>query len=406
MTAGSRRAGIVGGGLVGLAVGRRLALDGFEVTIFEKEKVLSAHQSGHNSGVVHSGIYYTPGSLKATLCRRGVDLLKQFCVEHELVYREIGKVIVARNEAEIAPLRDLQERARLNGVPDVRWLGQAELREIEPNVAGIAALHSPTTAIVDYPAVAHAMAADIVAAGGQIKLGTEIRDIQVNGATASIVADSGNSYEFDHVVLCAGLQSDTVARIAGDVAGPAIIPFRGEYLRLVPARKDLVNGLVYPVPDPAYPFLGVHFTPRVDGAVDIGPNALLATAREGYRRRDVNLREFFELLRWPGSRKLFHQHWKTGIHEMKGSFSTRAYVKSAQDYVPALTVADVVRAPAGVRAQAVDADGTLVDDFRISRLGAVTAVRNAPSPAATSSLAIGEYVVSQMFTPGSGANTN
>ncbi|MFE4504174.1 L-2-hydroxyglutarate oxidase [Rhodococcus sp. NPDC056743] len=406
MTEGSRRAGIVGGGLVGLAVGRRLALDGFDVTVFEKEAVLSAHQSGHNSGVVHSGIYYTPGSLKATLCRRGVDLLKQFCAEHTLTYREIGKVIVARNKDEIAPLRDLQERARLNGVPDVRWLGPEELREIEPNVAGIAALHSPTTAIVDYPAVAHAMAADIVAAGGQIKLRTKIRDIQVNGATASIVTDAEDSYEFDHVVLCAGLQSDTVARAAGDVAGPAIIPFRGEYLRLVPARNGLVNGLVYPVPDPAYPFLGVHFTPRVDGAVDIGPNALLATAREGYRRRDVNIREFFELLRWPGSRKLFRQHWKTGIHEMRGSFSTGAYVKAAREYVPALTVQDVVRAPAGVRAQAVDADGTLVDDFRISRLGAVTAVRNAPSPAATSSLAIGEYVVAQMFTPDSGANTN
>ena len=389
---------ITGAGLVGLAVGRRLAQAGREVVVLDKETEVAAHQSGHNSGVVHSGIYYTPGSLKAVLCRRGVTLLQEFCVEHALEYREIGKVIVARDGSELDRLSELESRAHLNGVPRVRRLGPDELRELEPYVTGVAALHSPTTAIVDYRAVARAMAADIEALGGRVRLGEAVTSVSRRGDGA-VVGTTAGEYPADQVVLCAGLQSDTLAVTAGDDPSPAIVPFRGEYFRLVAERTDLVRGLVYPVPDPAYPFLGVHFTPRIDGTVDIGPNAVLATAREGYRRRDVDLGEVWRTLRWPGSRTLFRQHWRAGVREMHGSVSKRAYVKTARAYLPALRNADVVRAPAGVRAQAVDRDGSLVDDFRISRLGPVTAVRNAPSPAATSSLAIAEHIVDAIGFP-------
>ncbi|EFC84274.1 L-2-hydroxyglutarate oxidase [Parafrankia sp. EUN1f] len=395
------RVGVVGGGLVGLAVARRLAQLGREVVVFEKEDELATHQSGHNSGVVHAGLYYQPGSLKATLCRRGVLLLREFCAEHGLEFREIGKVVVARDDLEAGRLRAIEGRARRNGVPGIRWLDQAGLRELEPNVTGVAALHSPTTAIVDYPAIARAMADDVVAAGGQILLATTVTGIRPAGAdavtvTASSRTTGSQTYQLGQVVLCAGLQADSVARLAGDDPGPAIVPFRGEYYRLVPARTGLVRGLVYPVPDPAYPFLGVHLTPRVDGNVDIGPNAVLALAREGYRRRDLRPGDLAAVLRWPGARKLFRQHWRAGLGEMRGSLSRRVFLAAAREYVPDLRTSDVVRAPAGVRAQAVDADGSLVDDFRISRLGPVTAVRNAPSPAATSSLAIAEHVVDQI----------
>ncbi|MDT3443412.1 MULTISPECIES: L-2-hydroxyglutarate oxidase [unclassified Pseudofrankia] len=394
LPAGSGRVGVVGAGLVGLAVARRLAHLGAEVTVLEKEDDVATHQSGHNSGVVHAGLYYQPGSLKATLCRRGAGLLREFCAEHGLVFNEIGKVVVARDEAERVRLADLEQRARANGVPGVRWLDPAALRELEPGVTGVAALHSPTTAIVDYRAVARAMADDVRAAGGRVLFASRVGAVTPDGAGGGVAVHAGEErYRFDRVVLCAGLQSDVVARLAGDDPGPAIVPFRGEYYRLVPERAGLVRGLVYPVPDPAYPFLGVHLTPRVDGSVDIGPNAVLAAAREGYRRRDVDPRELAAVLRWPGARRLFRQHWRAGACELRGSLSKRAFVAAARAYVPELRARDVVRAPAGVRAQAVDADGTLVDDFRISHLGPVTAVRNAPSPAATSSLAIAEHVV-------------
>ncbi|HZB47848.1 MAG TPA: L-2-hydroxyglutarate oxidase [Mycobacteriales bacterium] len=397
------RVGVVGAGLVGLAVARELARRGCEVTVFEKEPDLALHQSGRNSGVVHSGIYYPPGSLKARLCRRGVELLRRFCAEHELPYREIGKVIVARDEVERERLGRLEERGRANGVPGLRRLDPAALRELEPHVTGVAALHSPSTAIVDYRAVARALAADIAAAGGTVRLGTPVTAVTAGAAVpagARVTVRAGGTEErLDRLVVCAGLQSDLVARLAGDAADPAIVPFRGEYYRLRPERAGLVRGLVYPVPDPAYPFLGVHLTPRVDGTVDIGPNAVLATAREGYRRRDVAPGDVLRIARSPGARRLFRRHWRAGVAELHGSLSRRAYVARARAYVPELTVRDVVRAPAGVRAQAVDADGGLVDDFRISRLGPVTAVRNAPSPAATSCLAIAEHLVGELSGP-------
>jgi L-2-hydroxyglutarate oxidase LhgO len=386
----STRVGVVGAGIVGLAVARRLTQQGADVVVFEKENDVSRHQSGHNSGVVHSGIYYVPGSLKATLCRRGVHLLQEFCAEHSLPYEEIGKVIVARDSIEIGRLREIERRGEANGVPKVRWLDATELNELEPHVKGVAALHSPTTAIVDYVAVARAIASDL-----DVRFGTTVTGISSLGERVRVRAGE-TEHVLDKLVICAGLQSDVVAQLAGDDPGPAIIPFRGEYYKLRPQRANLVNALVYPVPDPAYPFLGVHFTPRIDGTVDVGPNAVVALAREGYRRRDVNLRDLARTVRWPGARKLAAQHWRAGVQEMRGSLSKRVYLAGAREYLPDLTLADLVPSPAGIRAQAVDRDGSLVDDFRISSLGPVTAVRNAPSPAATSSLAIAEHVVDRL----------
>ncbi|WP_335979826.1 L-2-hydroxyglutarate oxidase [Streptomyces sp. CA2R106] len=386
-----RPVGVVGAGLIGLAVARRLAQRGAEVVVFDKEPEVAVHQSGHNSGVVHSGLYYPPGSLKAVLCRRGVGLLKEFCAEHALPYREIGKVVVAHSPEEVARLDVLQERARANGVPRVRRLDPAALREVEPEVRGLAALHSPTTAIVDFRAVARALAGEVTEAGGRLVLGAEVTAIRP-GPHGVTVTSGGRPYELRRAVICAGLYSDTVARLAGDAPSPAILAFRGEYYRLRPERAGLVRGLVYPVPDPAYPFLGVHLTPRVDGQVDIGPNAVLALAREGYRRRDVDLRDLGRALAWPGTRRLVRRHWRAGLHELHGSLSKRAFAAQAARYVPALTPADLLPAPAGVRAQALDSHGALVDDFTLTALGPVTALRNAPSPAATSCLAIAAHL--------------
>ncbi|MGI8330959.1 L-2-hydroxyglutarate oxidase [Actinomadura scrupuli] len=388
------RIGVVGAGILGLAVARRL---GAQVTVLDKEDRVAAHQTGHNSGVAHAGLYYAPGSLKARLCRRGIGLLARFCAEHDLPYDECGKLVVARTEAELPALREIRRRATENGVPDLRWLEAGQLPEVEPHVTGVAALHSPRTAIVDFPAVTRALAAEVAAAGGSVRLGFEVVRIRPTGSEVVVTSARQESLTFDRLVVCAGLQSDRVARLAGDLDGPAIVPFRGEYYRLVPDRTGLVRGLIYPVPDPRYPFLGVHFTRRVDGGVDIGPNAVLALAREGYRRRDLSARDVWETLSWPGFRPLTRRHWRTGLKELYGSVSKRAFVAEARSFVPGLTTADVVPAPAGVRAQAVDRDGSLVDDFRIGRAGRVVTVRNAPSPAATSALAIAEYVAEQVL---------
>ena len=304
------RVGVIGAGIIGLAVARRLGQqEGYDVTVFEQESDVAAHQTGHNSGVVHAGVYYPPGSLKARLCREGARRLKEFCAARDLPYREIGKVVVARSAAEVPRLRDIEARATANGVPGLRWLGPAELAGIEPHVRGVAALHSPSTAITDYRAVARAMAGDLEAAGGRLRLGQRVTGIDRQGDRA-VVRTAADAVTVDRLVICAGLQSNRVAALAGDGPAPAIVPFRGEYYRLVPERAYLISGLVYPVPDPAYPFLGVHFTPRVDGTVDIGPNAVLATAREGYRRRDVNLADLRDVLGWPGFRRLARVHWR------------------------------------------------------------------------------------------------
>jgi len=391
----TQRYGVIGAGILGVAVARRLnqVAPGVVVTVLEKEDRIAAHQTGHNSGVVHAGLYYAPGSLKATLCREGMDLLRDFCAEHEIPYDERGKLVVARDQLELTRLREIERRARENGVPGLRWLESDELRELEPNVMGVAALHSPRTALVDFKAVARALADTVSAGSGTVVLESEVTAIsQSNGDVRVRAGDA--EFAFDHLIVCAGLQADRVARLAGDAADPAIVPFRGEYLRLVEGRRDLVRRLIYPVPDPALPFLGVHFTPRIDGTVDIGPNAVLAFSREGYRRGDVVIGDLAETVRSAGFRRMALRHWRTGIAEMRGSLSRRAFLREARRFVPALRPEDVEPAPAGVRAQAIDPDGSLVDDFRISRLGRVVAVRNAPSPAATSSLAIAKHIVS------------
>ena len=390
--------GVVGAGIVGLATAREIALrrPGTRVVVLEKEHEVAVHQTGHNSGVVHAGIYYAPGSLKADLCVRGVSLLREYCRERGVPYEEIGKLVVAVREDELGRMNSLYERARNNHVPDLRKISREEIRELEPNAGGVAALHSPRTAITDYPAIARAFAQDVTDSGGEVRLGfpvTSLTDVP-NGIE---VASGRERVRVDRLILCAGLQSDAVAKFAQGGPEPRIIPFRGEYMLLKPEKTDLVRGLIYPVPDPRYPFLGVHFTPRVDGSVEVGPNAVLALAREGYTRTRVSPKDLLGLAAYLGTWRMAARHWRTGIREYRGSFSRRAFMKDAALYVPGVGVQDVVRGGAGVRAQALDRDGTLVDDFRIHRNGRITAVRNAPSPAATASMAIAEHIVHAVF---------
>ncbi|MFH9553828.1 L-2-hydroxyglutarate oxidase [Streptomyces sp. NPDC017435] len=399
--------GIVGAGIVGLATAREIALSrpGTRVVVFEKEREVSLHQTGHNSGVVHAGIYYTPGSLKADLTVRGVALLRAYCEDRGLPYREIGKLVVAVREDELGRMNALYDRARNNHVPDLRRVSREEIREIEPNAGGVAALYSPRTAITDYPAIARAFAEDVVGSGGEVRTGfpvTGVREVPdgievASGATGTPGAEGPTRVRVDRLILCAGLHSDTVAGLARDRRDPRIVPFRGEYMLLRPERTDLVRGLIYPVPDPSYPFLGVHFTPRVDGSVEVGPNAVLALAREGYTRTRISPKDLLGLAAYPGVWRMAARHWRTGIREYRGSFSAAAFMRDAGLYVPGVGVEDVVRGGAGVRAQALDRDGTLVDDFRIHRVGRVTAVRNAPSPAATASMAIAEHIAEAAF---------
>lgn len=405
----SRTYAVVGGGILGAAVARRLQeVDGdAHVVLWEKEDRLAAHQTGRNSGVVHAGLYYAPGSLKATLCRRGVGMLKEFCAEHAIAYDECGKVLVALDEVEQERLADIESRARANGVPGVRRISGAELREIEPHVQGVAGLHSPTTAIVDYPGVTRRLAALVEQHGGEVMLGHELvglhqapGGVELRGRTTS---GSEVRTTVDHVVLCTGLWADRTAAHAGDDPAPQVVPFRGEYWLLRPERRSLVRGLVYPVPDPRYPFLGVHLTPRTDGEVMVGPNAVLALAREGYDWRTVSWRDVREIAAYDGFRRFARQHWRTGVAEMAGSLSKRRFVAAARRYVPDLRTDDVVPGTHGIRAQALERDGSLVDDFRITDHGRVTALRNAPSPAATSSLAIAEHVVDRLLHGRTGA---
>ncbi|MFC4503378.1 MULTISPECIES: L-2-hydroxyglutarate oxidase [Streptomyces] len=394
--------GVVGAGIVGLATAREIALrrPGTRVVVLEKEREIALHQTGHNSGVVHAGLYYPPGSLKAGLCVRGVPLLREYCQERGLPYREIGKLVVAVREDELGRMTALYERAGRNHVPDLRRISREEIREIEPHAGGIAALHSPRTAITDYPAIARAFAEDVAGSGGEVRLGFPVTGV-AEVPDGVEVASGPERLRVQRLILCAGLRSDTVARLARDRREPRIVPFRGEYMLLRPERTDLVRGLVYPVPDPRYPFLGVHFTPRVDGSVEVGPNAVLALAREGYTRTRISPRDLLGLAAYPGTWRMAARHWRTGIREYRGSLSAAAFMKDAGRYVPGVGVRDVVRGGAGVRAQALDRDGTLVDDFRIHRLGRVTAVRNAPSPAATASMAIAEHIVAAVFRRGS-----
>jgi L-2-hydroxyglutarate oxidase LhgO len=397
--------GIVGGGIVGLAVGRELLLrrPGTTVVVFEKEARLAAHQTGHNSGVVHAGIYYKPGSLKAKLCARGRDLLKEYAAEHGVPLRECGKLVVAVDGLEMRRFDALEKTARENGVPGLRRVEGAEIAEIEPHAFGIAALHSPATAITDYVAIAEALGREIVASGGEVRLGTEVTGVQRAAdrieVTTREAARGEQVQNVDHLVICGGLQSDRLGELVGGPASPRIVPFRGEYMRVAPAKQELVRGMVYPVPDPRYPFLGVHFTRRVDGSLEVGPNAFLALSRRGYGRLSFDARDLADTLAFGGFWSFARDNWRAGLTELRGVLSRRAYMRSAQRYVPEIGVADVVRAGLGLRAQALDRDGSLVDDFVIHAFEGITSVRNAPSPAATSSLAIAEHIVDQLLGP-------
>ena len=392
------RVAIVGGGILGLAAGRLLARErsDVEVVLLEKEAALAQHQTGRNSGVVHAGLYYEPGSLKARLCRRGGELLHAFCVEHDLPFDECGKVLVATREDELPRLERILERAHANGVAEARLIDAAELRALEPHTIGMAALHSPTTAIVDYTMVCAALADEMRTRGAAIRTSTSVRRVSREGRASRVELDDGTEVRADRVLVCAGLHADRLAHASGESAEPRIVPFRGEYWRLRAQSSHLVRGLVYPVPDPSLPFLGVHLTRTVDGSVLVGPNAVLAYAREGYRRRDVDVADLWGTVSWPGMWRVARRHWSSGAREVRRSLSKRAFVEEARRYVPELSAKDVVPAPAGVRAQAIDRDGTLVDDFRLDASGGVVWVRNAPSPAATSSLAIAEELLSHL----------
>jgi len=390
----STRVGIVGGGIVGIALARHLAQASYgDVTVIEKEGRVAAHQTGHNSGVVHAGIYYAKGSLKAELCARGRLATQEFCEQKGLPYLEVGKLVVALSPEEVVRLDRIEERARANKVPGLRRLGKEAIREIEPHAAGVAALHSPHTAVVDYVAITEAMSRDLCAAGGHVLLSQEVIAIREDSAGVHLTTPVGE-HTFDHVIVCAGLQSDVVAAYIGAPRSPRILPYRGEYWAMAPERENLVRGLIYPVPDPALPFLGIHFTRGVNGGVRIGPNAVPALAREGYSWARVSLKDTWGSLTWPGACALARRQWKAGSSEIAASLIKPLYYQRAKRFVPELRLTDLARrTAAGVRAQAWGSDGGLLDDFAVDRVGRVTLIRNAPSPAATSAMAIAEYVV-------------
>ena len=390
----SERVGIIGGGIVGIAIARALSKIGdFEVTVLEKESRLAAHQTGNNSGVVHAGLYYQPGSLKAELCARGRALTRDYCQEHGLPYSEVGKLVVALNQDEIGRLDDIQRRSEINKVPGLRRLTGSQMREIEPHVAGIAAVHSPHTAVVDYSAITESMATEIRASGRKILLHQEVKAISELGDKTQVSTTAG-THIFDRLVVCAGLQSDVVARMVGANPSPKILPFRGEYFSMASAAAALVEGMIYPVPDPRFPFLGVHFTRGVYGDVHVGPNAVPALAREGYSWAKVSPRDTLESLMWPGASALAKKHWRMGVREISASLIKPLYFKQVQAFIPELKSSDLEgKTVAGVRAQAWDKDGSLLDDFAVDQIGSVTLLRNAPSPAATSSMAIADYVL-------------
>lgn len=380
---------VVGAGLVGLATALRLLEDrpGLGVVVVDKEKGLAAHQSSHNSGVIHAGVYYAPGSLKARLCLEGRTALERFAERHSIPIDNCGKVIVAVDETEFPRLEALRDRAVQNGATGVADLGPAGIRDLEPSVVGKRGLHVPSTSIVDFERVAKAYAADFVRRGGEIRLGCRVDRISVSGRD-QMMQTSGGDVRTGLVIACTGLQSDRM----GPGRDPRIVPFRGSYQLLRPAARRLVKSLVYPVPNPALPFLGVHFTRRIDGAVWAGPNAVLAFSREGYRRRDIDLADLAEVLRYPGFWRLARRHWRTGAAELWREFGTRSFVRELRRYIPQLSAGDLTDGPAGVRAQAVRRDGSMVDDFVIIETEGAIYVRNAPSPGATASLAIGRHL--------------
>jgi L-2-hydroxyglutarate oxidase len=384
-------AAVVGGGLVGLATALALSKRGLAVAVLEAEDRLAAHQSGHNSGVIHSGLYYKPGSLKARLSVAGAHALYELCAEEGIAHERCGKLVVATEPEELPRLDELARRGSANGLAGLRRLGPEELREVEPHAAGIAALHVPDTGIVDYPAVARAYARRVEARGGIVRTGARVTAVR-NEAGGVVVESVSGLVRARLLVNCAGLQSDRVARLAGADPEVRIVPFRGEYYDLRPEARGLVRGLIYPVPDPRFPFLGVHLTRRVDGTVEAGPNAVLAWRREGYRKGSFAPRDAASILGFHGFWHLAARHWRTAAMEVRRSWSKARFARDLARLVPALTPADLTAGGSGVRAQAVDARGNTLDDFHLVESERAIHVLNAPSPGATASLAIGEEI--------------
>jgi len=384
---------VVGGGIVGLATAYHLTKKnpGIKICLLEKETELASHQTGHNSGVIHSGIYYKPGSLKAVNCTKGYQMLIDFCNENHIKYDLCGKLIVAIDESELPELEKLYNRGKENGLDKIKWVEKDQIKEFEPHLTGVRAIHVPYTGIIDYTDVCLKLAEIVTENGGEIFTGHKVDDIIISDSKVFVEAE-GKTFTGDILVNCAGLWCDKVAELAGESADTKIIPFRGEYYMLRPEKRDLVKNLIYPVPDPNFPFLGVHFTRMIDGSVEAGPNAVFAFKREGYHKSDVNVSEMMESLLWPGFQKVAAKYFKTGLGEFYRSFSKAAFTKALQRLVPDLKEDDLLEAESGVRAQACDKFGGLIDDFKIIERKRAIHILNAPSPAATSSLSIGDTI--------------
>jgi len=389
---------IIGAGIVGLATAYRLKESNPElkITVLEKEKEVASHQTGRNSGVIHSGLYYKPGSLKAKNCIQGYHQLIEFARENNIPFELCGKVVVATRQEEVPLMETLFQRGLRNGLRGMRRIGREELREHEPYVNGVAAIHVPHTGIIDYAVVAAKLADLFREKDGEIVFGSKVTNI-IPGEHHSIIETTTNSYSGRLVVNCAGLYSDKVAAFTEQKMDVRIVPFRGEYYELVPEKEHLVKNLIYPVPDPNFPFLGVHFTRMIRGGIEAGPNAVLAFRREGYQKKDINWEELFETLTWPGFQKIAFKYWKTGMGEMYRSFSKAAFARALQALIPEITASDLMPGGSGVRAQACDRNGGLIDDFLILENKYAVNVCNAPSPAATSSLSIGETICKRVL---------
>ena len=384
---------VIGGGIVGASTAMQLgqAYPDARIGLIEKEPNLAAHQTGHNSGVIHAGVYYAPGSMKARFCRAGVDATVAFSRAHNIPVEQCGKMIVATDDNELGRMADLHDRATQNGLQITR-LDADELSEREPNVRGVGALFVSVTGIANYPAITVAMGREVVAQGGDLHLGQTVRTITERADSVTVETDAG-TYQTRQLVVCGGLQADRLARMAGLEADFAIVPFRGEYFRLAPRHDDIVRSLIYPVPDPSVPFLGVHLTRMIGGYVTVGPNAVLGLAREGYAKTDVSLRDMAAMAGYAGFWRVMAKNLGHGVGEMRNSLSRRRYLKLCQRYAPGLELDDLQPYPAGIRAQAVARDGTLVHDFLMKRTARMLHVCNAPSPAATSALPIGAHIV-------------
>ena len=388
---------VIGGGIVGLASAHTILErhPNLHLVVIEKEIKLAAHQTGRNSGVIHSGLYYKPGSLKAQNCRNGYKLLLEFCAKEEVAYEICGKIVVATKTEEFSRLEELAIRGKANGLSRIRHLSESEIKDHEPHCAGKRGLFVPETGIIDYKQMCEKLAVSITALGGEIRLGEKIESIS-SSLGRQRVSTSHSSYDSKVVVVCAGLQADRLASKMDRDLDLRILPFRGEYFSLKPSAQKLVKNLIYPIPDPAFPFLGVHFTRMIDGSIECGPNAVLALAREGYLKTDFSIRDIWETITWPGFRHVARRHWRTGLGEYKRSIFKSAFVTALQRLVPEITKDDLVPAAAGIRAQACSRDGGLLDDFEIRTIGSTVHICNAPSPAATASLSIGQHVALQV----------